>query len=238
MLNNEKYLLVMGRILKDIYTDISLSSLLGFKGGTCAYLFYGLPRFSVDLDFDLFAADEQTNESVFNKIEKILERREGGIKDKSIKRHTIFFLLSYGESDHNIKIEINTRKLVPDIKKYYNVREYMGIPILTAMRDYLFAGKLLALTDRKEVATRDVYDLWYFADNNWSISEEVIKERANKTVSQQLDDCISVIEGIKDNYLLSGLGELLVEKQKQWAKANLREETIFLLKNYQAALQK
>ena len=43
----------MGQILKDIYTDVSISPLLGLKGGTCAYFFYGLPRFSVDLDFDL-----------------------------------------------------------------------------------------------------------------------------------------------------------------------------------------
>lgn len=30
-----------------------MSSVLGFKGGTAALLFYGLPRLSVDLDFDL-----------------------------------------------------------------------------------------------------------------------------------------------------------------------------------------
>ena len=48
----------MGRILKDVYTDVSIAPLLGFKGGTCAYFFYGLPRFSVDLDFDLFSQDE------------------------------------------------------------------------------------------------------------------------------------------------------------------------------------
>ena len=49
----------MGRILKDIYTDVSIAPLLGFKGGTCAYLFYGLPRFSVDLDFDLLEVNEE-----------------------------------------------------------------------------------------------------------------------------------------------------------------------------------
>lgn len=34
MLNKEKHQLIMGQILKDIYTDISIASLLGFKGGT------------------------------------------------------------------------------------------------------------------------------------------------------------------------------------------------------------
>jgi len=41
------------QILKDIYSDTDISPFLGFKGGTAAYLFYDLPRFSVDLDFDL-----------------------------------------------------------------------------------------------------------------------------------------------------------------------------------------
>ena len=44
---------VLIRILKDIFTDPTIGPVLGFKGGTAAYLFYGLDRFSVDLDFDL-----------------------------------------------------------------------------------------------------------------------------------------------------------------------------------------
>ena len=32
--------------------DPTLAASLGFKGGTCALIFYQLPRFSVDLDFD------------------------------------------------------------------------------------------------------------------------------------------------------------------------------------------
>ena len=40
-------------ILIDIYKDSLLSSRLGFKGGTATMLFYNLPRFSVDLDFDI-----------------------------------------------------------------------------------------------------------------------------------------------------------------------------------------
>jgi len=69
MLNKEKHQLIMGQILKDIYTDTSIAPLLGFKGGTCAYFFYGLPRFSVDLDFDLLKKiDEENQENVFEKL--------------------------------------------------------------------------------------------------------------------------------------------------------------------------
>jgi len=62
---------ILIKILKDIYTDTSLGPLLGFKGGTAAHLFYGLNRFSVDLDFDLL--DETKEQELFEK-EKIEEK--------------------------------------------------------------------------------------------------------------------------------------------------------------------
>ena len=98
----------MGRILRDIYSQVAISPLIGLKGGTGAYLFYQLPRFSVDLDFDLFPQDEKTPKLVFEKIKSILGKY-GEVKDSYIKRFTIFFLLSYGDSDHNIKLEVNSR---------------------------------------------------------------------------------------------------------------------------------
>ena len=41
------------KILKDIFKDPSIAPYLAFKGETAALFFYGLTRFSVDLDFDL-----------------------------------------------------------------------------------------------------------------------------------------------------------------------------------------
>jgi predicted nucleotidyltransferase component of viral defense system len=60
--------------LRDVYADASIASLLGFKGGTCAYFFYDLPRFSVDLDFDLLTSDESNQKLVFETVRKILEQ--------------------------------------------------------------------------------------------------------------------------------------------------------------------
>ncbi|MBU0546863.1 MAG: nucleotidyl transferase AbiEii/AbiGii toxin family protein [bacterium] len=231
MLNKEKHQLIMGQILRDIYTDVSISSLIGFKGGTCAYFFYGLPRFSVDLDFDLFSTNEATQKLIFEKVGSML-KKYGEIKDNYIKRNTIFFLLSYGDTDHNIKVEMNIRILVPDIKEHYEMKEYLGISMLVGKKDYLFASKLVALTLRSETATRDIYDIWYFAKNNWDINVEVIKARTDKTIKEHLADCISVIEEVKDNQILQGLGELLSEKEKAWVKNHLRKEAVFLLKNY------
>src|SRR3989344_4598787 len=237
MLNKEKHQLIMGRILRDIYSDTSISSLIGFKGGTCAYFFYGLTRFSVDLDFDLFTNDETTQQMVYEKIGKMLEAY-GEVKDQYIKRNTIFFLLSYGDVDHNVKVEVNVRILMPDIKEHYELKEYLGISMFAGKKDYLFASKLAAMTDRRLLAMRDIYDVWFFAKNNWDINTEVLKARTGKTVKEHMADCIPVIEAVKDNEILRGLAELLPgEKEKAWVKNYLRKEAIFMLKNYMSVLK-
>lgn len=236
MLNKEQYQLVMGRILKDLYSQTSLSSLLGFKGGTCAYFLYGLPRFSVDLDFDLLPGDASAPGHILRLIKTILANY-GAIKDARIKRYTIFALLSYGPADHNIKVEINTRSPVPNLRDRYELKEYLGIPLLAAKQAYLFASKLAALTSRPQVISRDIYDLHYFAKNNWEIDQPVIETRSQKKTKAYLLDCIAAIQGFKDNEILQGLGELLNEREKTWSKQHLKTETIFLLKNYQAVIK-
>ena len=237
MLNKEKHQLIMGQILRDIYMDVSIAPLLGFKGGTCAYFFYNLPRFSVDLDFDLLEPSEENKKKVLKKITEIL-KRYGDIRDSHIKRFTVFALLSYGDEDHNIKIEINVRKLVSDIRGNYGIKEYLGIPMLTAEKNYLFGNKLAALTLRSKTAMRDVYDIHYFAKNLWDINTEIILNLTGKRINEHLADCIAYIGKIKDSQIMQGLGELIEnEKAKTWVRNNLKADTVFLLKNYQSAMK-
>jgi predicted nucleotidyltransferase component of viral defense system len=231
MLNRSKHQLLMGQILKDIYTDVTIAPLLGFKGGTCAYFFYDLPRFSVDLDFDLLDADEKNQKMVLTKIIDIL-KKYGTLKDQRIKRYTVFALLSYGDSDHNIKVEINMRNANQNIQNHFTIREYLGISMLTANQEYLFACKLIALTSRNEVAMRDIYDIHFFAKNHWDIDIEVLQNRTDKKITRHLIECIALIEKIKSNQILQGLGELLLPKEKLWAKNHLISDTVFMLKNY------
>ena len=82
MLDINKHKLYLFQILKDIFEDKELSGILGFKGGTALMFFYDLPRFSVDLDFNLLNPDKE--KQVYNKITGIL-------------------------SEHKLKIEISKR---------------------------------------------------------------------------------------------------------------------------------
>lgn len=89
MLDKGKHQSVMVNILKELYSDPELRNILGFKGGTAAFLFYDLPRISVDLDFDIL--DEGKLPIVFEKVEKILTNF-GELQEATNKRYTLFFL--------------------------------------------------------------------------------------------------------------------------------------------------
>ena len=155
MLNINVHRNILLQILKDIYSDIELGPLLGFKGGTAAYLFYQLNRFSVDLDFDLLDAAKE--ETVFDKISAVLSTY-GQIKDSQHKRYTIFFLMSYHHDAYNIKVEISRRHFGSS----YETKNYLGIPMLVMLRPDMFAHKLVAMIEREGSAHRDIMIFGFF----------------------------------------------------------------------------
>ena len=87
-------------ILREIYSDTLLRINLGFKGGTAAMLFYALPRFSVDLDFDLLNPDKK--EAVFARLKEILPSF-GEVIETSDKHHTLLFVLRYKKYNSSLK---------------------------------------------------------------------------------------------------------------------------------------
>lgn len=217
---NHKNILI--RILKDIYTDLTIGPLLGFKGGTAAYLFYDLNRFSVDLDFDLL--DVSREKYVFDRITEILTEY-GTIKESFEKRYTLFFRLSYVEHHQNIKVEINLR----DFGSRYEVKSYLGIAMKVMVKEDMAANKMVAMLERIGKANRDIFDTYFFLKNNWPINEQIIEKRTGLSMDQFLKKCIEELSSMSNAGILSGLGELLDAKQKAWVKAKLVSETIFLL---------
>lgn len=231
MLDWEKHKFNMVRILKDIYEHPQLGNYLGFKGGTACHLFYNLPRYSVDLDFDLLKTDQKS--FVLTEIEKILKKYPDiEIREAQLKHYTIFFLLSYDKGERTIKIEISHRPT----NSQFIVSDYLGIAMRIIVKEDAFANKLLALTDRKKTAMRDLFDMHYFFSRNWEINEQIIKTKTKKSLKEYLDECVAFIEQLSDKYILDGLGELVDQSQKDWIRNNLKKDTIFLIKAYQQRL--
>ncbi|MDD3150504.1 MAG: nucleotidyl transferase AbiEii/AbiGii toxin family protein [Candidatus Gastranaerophilales bacterium] len=225
-LNTTTHKNILIKILKDIYTDSTIGPILGFKGGTAVYLFYNLNRFSVDLDFDLLDAEKE--DYVFEQVKKILENY-GTIKEAEKKRFNLFYVMAYDDKvpgAQNIKVEINRR----EFGSKYEVKSYLGISMKVMVREDMFAHKLCAMYERIGKTNRDIFDVWYFLQNEWPVNKEIVESRTGMKFKEFLQKCIDSLEKITDQNILSGMGELLDNKQKDWVKAKLRTETIFLLK--------
>ncbi len=214
---------ILFQILKDIYSDITIAPFLGFKGGTAALMFYNLDRFSIDIDLDLL--DDNKEDEVFEKVTNIV--RKYGILKESYKKHfNLFYLLSYEDKSQNIKVEINRRNFGSN----YEMKTYLGVSMLVMTPEDMFANKLLAMHERIGKTSRDIYDVWFFLSNRFSINQEIIEKRSGMTGEQLIKKCIEQLEKLNNNRMLDGLGELLTSSQKDWARAKLKEETISLLR--------
>jgi len=211
------------QILKEIYTDTAIAPHLGFKGGTATLMFYDLNRYSVDLDFDLL--DESKEKEVFEKILKIAQDY-GEIRESRIKRYNLIVILSYDPKAQNVKIEVNRR----EFGSRYELKTLLGISMLVMVREDMFANKLMAMYERVGKTSRDIFDVYFFAKNNWPINKEIVEKRAEMPFRKLLEKCVKILEKMNNRNILDGLGEFLTESQKDWARAKLREETIFLLK--------
>ncbi|MFA5793409.1 MAG: nucleotidyl transferase AbiEii/AbiGii toxin family protein [Candidatus Gracilibacteria bacterium] len=222
-LNYSKHKNILLQILKDVYSETSIAPHLGFKGGTAALLFYNLNRDSVDLDFDLL--DENKKSEVFEKINSIA-KSYGTVVESRTKRFNLLNIISYAHGVQKIKIEINRR----NFGSKYELQTLLGISMLVMTREDMFAHKLMAMHERIGKTSRDIYDVWFFLKNNWPINKEIVEQRSGTTFRKILQLTAKELEKMNNRHILDGLGDFLTDKQKDWARAKLRTETIFLLK--------
>ncbi|NTU46739.1 nucleotidyl transferase AbiEii/AbiGii toxin family protein [Candidatus Roizmanbacteria bacterium] len=222
-LNIPTHKTILFQILKEIYSDTTIAPFLGFKGGTATLLFYNLDRFSVDLDFDLL--DESKEDYIFERVSKIAEKY-GILKESYIKRFNLFWLISYEEKAHNIKIEINRRQF----GSHYELKTYMGVSMLVMVKEDMFAHKLMAMSERINKTSRDIYDVWFFLKNRFPINKEIIEKRSEIGFNDFLAKCVTQLEKLDNKNILLGIGELLTISQKDWVKSHLKAEAISLLK--------
>lgn len=186
--------------LKEVIQEVALCGLsrggffnkTAFYGGTALRIFYGLDRFSEDLDFSLLEPDEGFEltkyfsaleaEFAANGFELEIQKKEksveSAVQSAFIKGETLTHLLSVVPSNPKIlgisnselikiKFEVDTEP--PPEARFEDKYGLLPIPYLVRMYDEssLFAGKIHAVLCRSwknRVKGRDFYDyLWYLA---------------------------------------------------------------------------
>ena len=217
----------MLQLLKDIFADALLSSVLAFKGGTAAMFFHNLPRFSTDLDLNLL--DVQKESEVYDHLKEIV-LKYGKIHDEAIKHYGIIIVLDYGIGERKLKIEISNRKY----ENHYEIRNYLGLLMRVMVKEDMFAHKLCALLDRTEITGRDAFDCWFFLKERTSLNKTIVETRMGMPIEQYLDKCIACIQEIPQKSLISGLGELTDGEIKIFVRHGLKDELISLLSMFKA----
>ncbi len=222
-INRHRFFLV--QILKDIYADLELANCLGFKGGTALMFFYDLPRFSVDLDFNLL--DIQKEDIAYRKVRQILSRY-GKIFDEAKKFYGPLIVLDYGINERKLKVEISNRVF----ENKYEIKNLLGIDVKVLVKEDMFAHKLCALLDRDTIANRDIFDCWFFMQRQTPVNISIVESRMSRSFSQYIQTCIERLEPMSDKGLLQGMGELMDSKMKRFVRLELHSEVLRLFKFY------
>ena len=210
---DEKNVLNKTNVIKEIMQEIILSGLAragffehaAFYGGTVLRIFYGLNRFSEDLDFSLKVSDKdfdfskyitvlekEVNSYGFNfKVEEKIKSIDLNIKSAFLKGNTIEHLLIFYPDNNSIK-GINKNEIIkikfeidvnPPLYATFETRYQLApTPYEIVLYDLpsLFTGKIAAILCRAykhRVKGRDLYDYIFYLQINAKVNLKHLKAR-------------------------------------------------------------
>ncbi|MCW8795799.1 MAG: nucleotidyl transferase AbiEii/AbiGii toxin family protein [Chlorobium sp.] len=190
MLENYDITTVEGAVngLREVMQEVALAGLYrggffdkaAFYGGTCLRIFYGLPRFSEDLDFSLLATDadfslepcfkavreEFSALGLYVEISAKKKTVRTGIESAFLKSDTrIFSFAVHADKIIKIKFEVDTVPPLGFATEEKLLLQPFSFYVKCFILPDLFAGKMHALLFRKwksRVKGRDWFDFeWY-----------------------------------------------------------------------------
>ena len=212
-----------------------------FYGGTALRIFYGLNRFSEDLDFALLKPNKNFNLSkYFSYIEKEVQAYGLNLKietkEKTKKSNTMSAFLKGDTKEHiliffedasiqstnsikNIKIKFEVDINPPQGANYQFKYKLLPSPHQVRLYDEssLFAGKIHAIICRNwqsRTKGRDLYDYIFYLSKNVSVNIRLIREK--------LIDSNFISKDEKFN--LDVLKEILINKFKEIDYTDAKED--------------
>ena len=169
-----------------------------FYGGTCLRIFYGIQRFSEDMDFSLLQPDENFSlENYFEPIiaefkalgkEVVINKKtkttQTNVESAFLKDNTEIYNLQFAtEKKIRIKIEVDTQPPSNFSTEY----KLLLLPFSFMTRCYslpdLYAGKMHAFLFRNwknRVKGRDWYDFEWYVRNNIALNFSHLQKRAEQ----------------------------------------------------------
>lgn len=212
--------------IKEVVQEIALCGLsradffkhVAFYGGTALRIFYGLDRFSEDLDFSLISPNPDFDLKPYFKgletelasvglkfsIEEKIKSVDSDIKSAFLKGNTKEHIVSiYGLQDINInpseiikiKFEVDTNP--PAFASFENKYRLLPSPYQVKLYDMpsLFAGKVHAVicrTWKNRVKGRDLYDYIFYLSHRSKINLPHLKARLVDSGVLKDDDTFTI----------------------------------------------
>lgn len=199
-------------VIKEVMQEITLCALskagffdvAAFYGGTALRIFYGLDRFSEDLDFSLMTKNNDFDLSTYLPTLKVIVQSFGLNVDVEIKHKTLDsaiqsaflkgdtieqFLLFYPNDlvtginkNEKVKIKFEIDTMPASLATYET--KYRLLPMPYSIRLYdeasLFSGKIHAVICRSwksRVKGRDLYDYVFYLTRNTKFNLEHLREK-------------------------------------------------------------
>jgi predicted nucleotidyltransferase component of viral defense system len=241
--------------IREIMQEIALAGLqragffekAAFYGGTALRIFYGLERFSEDLDFSLLEQDDKFElqpylESIINEfdalgiqvtIQEKIKTKQSNIDSAFLRSDTIWkelelegILPQIGVSMKptiKIKIEIDTLPPLGFETEEKLLLKPFSFYVKCFKLEYLFAGKMHALLFRKwksRVKGRDWYDMEWYIKNGVSLDLNHFLIRAKES-GDWVEETITKSQFIK----------LLQNKIETVSFANIRSDISRFIKD-------
>lgn len=166
-----------------------------FYGGTCLRIFYGMQRFSEDMDFSLLQSDKEFHlENYFDYIvaefkalgrdvviTKKEKKNQTNVESAFLKDDTAIYNLQF-QTEKNVKIKIEVDVNPP--LGFSTEHKLLLLPFSFMTRCYvlpdLYAGKMHALLFRawkNRVKGRDWYDFEWYVRNGVRLNFNHLQER-------------------------------------------------------------
>lgn len=212
-----------------------------FYGGTALRIFYGLDRFSEDLDFSLKVPDTNYDFSAYFpilekeirsyglnfKLETKEKAIDSDVKSAFVKGNTReHMLLFYSDeqvahsvfSNEVIKVKFEVDTKPPDHAQFEHKYRLLPIPYEIMLYDMpsLFAGKIHAVINRtwkNRVKGRDLYDYVFYLSRNTGVNLKHLNARLTDSSYIQRDKAVT-IKDVKD-MLCSRFSSIDFDQAKQ-----------------------
>ena len=171
-----------------------------FQGGTCLRIFYGLNRFSEDMDFILRhpAVDFQLKSHLSNLTDELSaygynieitdrNKADSAVKSAFLKDNSLGKVINLQQRNQigqtakiRIKLEVDTN---PPTGSGHELK-YLDFPFVSTVtvqdRPSLLAGKLHAILCRGYVKGRDWYDFIWYSSQNIGINYKFLSSAINQ----------------------------------------------------------